>query len=146
MAISPHKSMVYDRRVNGVQNVNNDFLFRTLPCFCTRRAGDRRWQHKMILYLSASPVAVGNPRGLVGAAGFEPATPYAQEIGVISRHSIVYIWFPIFPTTWGICFSLKRNPSRVNRSSFGTVMSQLGLAVSIIRRLREDRHVEKQIT
>jgi hypothetical protein len=83
---------------------------------------------------------------MVGAGRFERPTPCAQGIGVLSKHSIVYIWFPVFPTTWGICFSLKRNPSRVNESSFDTVLSQLGLTVSIIRRLLEDRHVEKQIT
>jgi hypothetical protein len=37
---------------------------------------------------------------------------------------------PILTTTWGICFSPKRNPSRVNESSFGTVLPQYDLTVS----------------
>ncbi|HYI95690.1 MAG TPA: hypothetical protein VEX68_19265 [Bryobacteraceae bacterium] len=36
-------------------------------------------------------------RGMVGAAGFELATPCAQGIGVISNTSIVYFWFSVFP-------------------------------------------------
>ena len=85
-------------------------------------------------------------KDLVGAGRFERPTPCAQGMGVLSKGSIVYVWLPIFPTTWGTCFSLRHNPSRVNESSFGTVLSQLGLTVSINLRLHEDRHVGKQIT
>jgi hypothetical protein len=52
---------------------------------------------------------------------------------------------PIFTTTWGICFSLKRNPSRVNESSFGTVLPQYDLTVSTNRSLLEDRHIATHI-
>src|SRR5689334_13749693 len=81
---------------------------------------------------------------MVGAGRFERPTPCAQEIGVISKYSIVYTRLPIFPTTWGICFSLRRNPIRVNESSFGTVLSQLGLTASINLRLHGDRHVKNR--
>jgi hypothetical protein len=44
---------------------------------------------------------------LVGAGRFERPTPCAQGIGVASNGSIVYVRLPIFPTTWGTCFSLE---------------------------------------
>ena len=35
---------------------------------------------------------------MVGAAGFEPATPCAQGMGVVSNNSIVSFPFSLFPT------------------------------------------------
>src|SRR5208282_658377 len=44
-----------------------------------------------------------------------------------SKGSTLSLLFSLLSITWGICFSLKANPKRPNRSRFGTVLAQLDL-------------------
>jgi hypothetical protein len=63
----------------------------------------------------------------VDVTGIEPATPCKEPESPLIAPSTV--WFPMFSTIWGICFSLEAKPNAMKTFDSRTVRAQSPICI-----------------